>query len=136
MVPFNLQQGTIPAPGRIVTTFGQKMSNGVFSKGVFIETRPAAPVVAPINGRVVFAGVFRGYGNLVILELPHMGHALVSGMYEISAVVGDNISAGEPLGEMAQSPKGSHRLYFELREKGRPINPLLPEAASKNKVRG
>ena len=57
-------------------------------------------------------------------------------MAQISAVEGDDIFAGEPLGEMAQSPEGSQRLYFELRKKGRPINPLLPEAASRNKVRG
>ena len=80
--------------------------------------------------------MFRGYGNLVILELPDIGHALFSGMAQISAVEGDDIFAGEPLGEMAQSPGGSQRLYFELRKKGRPINPLLPEAASRNKVRG
>ncbi|MEC7944366.1 MAG: peptidoglycan DD-metalloendopeptidase family protein [Pseudomonadota bacterium] len=136
LTPFKLIEGTVPAPGRIVTTFGQRMPNGVLSKGVYIATPPAAPVVAPTKGRVVFAGMFRGYGNLVILELPDMGHALFSGMAQISAVEGDDIFAGEPLGEMAQSPEGSQRLYFELRKKGRPINPLLPEAASRNKVRG
>ena len=134
--PIKSLEGPAPAPGQIVTTFGQRMPNGMFSKGVYIATRPAAPVVAPKNGRVVFAGVFRGYGNLVILELPNLGHALISGMATISAVVGDNIFAGEPLGEMAQSPGSSQQLYFELRKQGHPINPLLPEAASRNKVRG
>ena len=133
--PFKLPRGPIPAPGRVVTGFGSKLPNGTLSKGVYIETRPASPVVAPTKGRVVFAGVFRGYGNLVILELPNKGHSLISGMATISAQIGDEVLAGEPLGEMAPSARKLPKLYFELRRQGRPINPL-PKSARSNKVRG
>jgi len=136
LTPFTLPGGPVPAPGRIVTGFGAKMPNGTLSKGIFIETRPSSPVVAPTKGRVVFAGEFRGYGNLVILELPNKGHALISGMARISAEIGDDVLAGEPLGEMAPSSRSSSKLYFELRRQGRPINPLPPKAAHRNKVRG
>ncbi|MEE2995549.1 MAG: peptidoglycan DD-metalloendopeptidase family protein [Pseudomonadota bacterium] len=131
-----LQQGPSPAPGQIITSFGEKMPSGIISKGIFIETRSSAAVVAPIKGRVVFAGIFRGYGNLVILELPNKGHALIAGMVKVSAGIGDEVLAGEPIGEMAPSNSSPPKLYFELRRKGRPINPLPPKAAHRNKVRG
>jgi septal ring factor EnvC (AmiA/AmiB activator) len=112
------------------------MPNGTFSKGISIVTRAAAPVVAPVPGRVVFAGRFRGYGNLVILELSDRGHALISGMSKISAQIGDEVLVGEPLGEMNPSTSAAPKLYFELRKRGRPINPLSSDTARKSKVNG
>ena len=106
------------------------------SKGVFVVTRPAAAVVAPVPGKVVFAGQFRGYGNLVILELRDRGHALISGMSRIDAQVGDDVLAGEPLGEMTPSTSATPKLYFELRRRGQPINPMPSDAARRNKVSG
>jgi len=134
--PVTISRGGLPAPGRIVTAFGQKMPNGTFSKGISIITRAAAPVVAPVPGRVVFAGRFRGYGNLVILELSDRGHALISGMSRISAQIGDEVLVGEPLGEMTPSTSAAPKLYFELRKRGRPINPLSSDTARKSKVNG
>lgn len=134
--PITLSRGALPAPGRVVTSFGQKMPNGTLSKGVFVVTRPAAAVVAPVPGKVVFAGQFRGYGNLVILELRDRGHALISGMSRIDAQVGDDVLAGEPLGEMTPSTSATPKLYFELRRRGQPINPMPSDAARRNKVSG
>lgn len=134
--PVTISRGALPAPGRVVTTFGAKMPNGTLSKGVFVVTRPSAAVVAPIPGRVVFAGQFRGYGNLVILELRDKGHALISGMSRIDAQVGDDVLVGEPLGEMTPSTGTAPKLYFELRRRGRPINPMPSDTARRNKVSG
>lgn len=134
--PVTISRGVLPAPGRVVTTFGAKMPNGTLSKGVFVITRPSAAVVAPIPGRVVFAGQFRGYGNLVILELRDKGHALISGMSRIDAQVGDDVLVGEPLGEMTPSTGTAPKLYFELRRRGRPINPMPSDTARMNKVSG
>ena len=134
--PVTISRGVLPAPGRIVTTFGAKLPNGTLSKGVFVVTRPAAAVVAPTPGRVVFAGQFRGYGNLVILELRDKGHALISGMSRIDAQVGDDVLVGEPLGEMTPSTGTAPKLYFELRRRGRPINPMPSDTARRNKVSG
>lgn len=134
--PVTISRGGLPAPGRVVTSFGQKMPNGTLSKGVFVVTRPAAAVVAPVPGRVVFAGEFRGYGNLVILELRGRGHALISGMSRIDAQVGDEVLVGEPLGEMTPSTSTTPKLYFELRRRGQPINPMPTGSARRNKVSG
>ena len=134
--PVTISRGVLPAPGRVVTTFGAKMPNGTLSKGVFVVTRPSAAVVAPIPGRVVFAGQFRGYGNLVILELRDKGHAMISGMSRIDAQVGDDVLVGEPLGEMTPSTGTAPKLYFELRKRGRPINPMPSDTARRNKVSG
>jgi septal ring factor EnvC (AmiA/AmiB activator) len=128
--------GALPAPGRIVMGYGETMPNGITSKGVSIATRPSAPVVAPQPGRVVFAGHFRGYGNLVIIELRDHIHILISGMEKIHASVGDEVLAGEPVGEMTPSTKEAPRLYFEVRRRGQPVNPMPPGAAHRNKVSG
>lgn len=136
LAPVTISRGALPVPGRVITAFGQKMPNGTLSKGISIITRPAAAVVAPVPGRVVFAGRFRGYGNLVILELNDKGHALISGMSRINAQIGDQVLAGEPLGEMTPSTSAAPKLYFELRKRGRPINPLSSDAARKSKVNG
>lgn len=121
--------GGLPAPGRIVTAFGDSLPNGLKSRGVSIATRPSASVVAPKPGRVVFAGVFRGYGNLVILELRNKEHALIAGLDKIHAEIGDEVLAGEPLGEMTPSTDDAPKLYFEVRRRGQPINPLPSSAA-------
>ena len=121
--------GGLPAPGRIVTAFGATLPNGLLSRGVSIATRPAAPVVAPQPGRVVFAGNFRGYGNLVILELRNKEHALIAGLGRIHAEIGDEVLAGEPLGEMTPSTAEAPTLYFEIRRRGQPINPVPSSAA-------
>ncbi|MAI49575.1 MAG: hypothetical protein CMM16_03285 [Rhodospirillaceae bacterium] len=134
--PVTRSRAALPAPGRVVTTFGQKIPNGGLSKGLVIITRPTATVVAPLPGRVVFAGQFRGYGNLVILELRERGHALISGMSRVDAQVGDKVLAGEPLGEMSASKRAISKLYFELRRRGQPINPLPSNAAPKDKASG
>lgn len=125
--------GGLPAPGRIVTSYGEKLPNGMVSKGISIATRPAASVVAPKAGRVVFAGNFRGYGNLVILELHDRKHALIAGLGKINAAIGDDVLAGEPLGEMTPSTSEAPKLYFELRQGGQPINPLPHSAALKTR---
>tara|TARA_R110000868_G_scaffold14669_1_gene67882 strand:- start:2628 stop:3908 length:1281 start_codon:yes stop_codon:yes gene_type:complete len=134
--PVTISRRPLPVPGRIVTAFGQKMPNGTLSRGISIATRPAAAVVAPVSGRVVFAGRFRGYGNLVILELRDRGHALISGMSGINAQIGDEVLVGEPLGEMTPSTSTAPKLYFELRKRGRPINPLSSDATRRSKVNG
>jgi septal ring factor EnvC (AmiA/AmiB activator) len=134
--PVTLLRDGLPVQGHVVTKFGDALGNGTHTRGIIIETRPSAPVVAPRAGRIVFAGQFRGYGNLVILELPRKGHALVAGMSTISAEIGDKVLAGEPLGEMTPSTSVVPKLYFELRRRGQPINPLPRNTAPRNKVRG
>ena len=128
----------MPASGKVVTLFGEK-SRGpdgltvTRSKGIEISTRANAQVVSPFDGKVVFAGPFRGYGRLLIIEHGEGYHSLIAGFDRLDSVVGQYLLAGEPVGIMGET---SPKLYLEMRQNGEAINPL-PWLASKNgKVSG
>jgi septal ring factor EnvC (AmiA/AmiB activator) len=112
----------LPAAGRIVSHYGNTDIGETFSKGIVIETRVQAGVVAPYDGEVVFAGSFRDYGRIVIIRHSGDYHTLLSGMDEIDCKPGQYLLEGEPIGSMGDS--GSTKLYMELREDGRPIDPM------------
>jgi len=129
----------LPASGRVVTRYGEPLErDGVRSsaKGIVIATRPAAQVVAPYDGKVAYAGPFKGYGRILIIEHGTRYHSLLAGLDRINAIVGQWVLAGEPLGLMAAPPGGAPELYMELRRTGRPINPLPWLAQSGEKVKG
>ena len=101
-----------PARGPVVTAYGEQMSKGVTSKGIIIKTRSQAQVISPYDGTVIFAGPFRGYGNLIIIEHGQGYLSLLAGLEEVDC----------ELGQMPES--GDTRLYVELRKDNHPINPL------------
>ena len=125
----------MPARGRLVALFGDQ-SNGVRNKGIGIETRDGAQVVTPYDGEVVFAGPFRGYGQLLIIEHGEGYHTLLAGFTRIDSILGQWLLAGEPVGIMGWGSKGGPVLYVELRRDGVAINPLPWLAVSENKVSG
>ncbi len=127
---------TLPVRGRLISRYGEATNFGNIAKGVRYETRPNAQVVAPFDGKVVFAGPFRTYGQILIIE--HRGgyHTLLAGLAQIDAVVGQWLLAGEPLGAMATRKNEKPTLYVELRRNGQPINPLPWITAEKQRVRG
>lgn len=114
----------LPARGRITGTFGEKTETGERRKGIVIATRPAAQIVAPFDGKVVFRGPFRGYGEILILE--HVGgyHTLLAGLDRTDAIAGQWLLAGEPVGVMGDAGRDAPELYLELRRDGQPISPL------------
>jgi septal ring factor EnvC (AmiA/AmiB activator) len=122
-----------PAAGRIVGRYGEQTDTGMTRKGIDLETRPGAQVVAPYEGRIVFAGQFRGYGQLLIIEHPGGYHSLLAGMARIDGVVGHRVLAGEPVGRMGNPKSGRPSLYVELRRNGQPINPVPWLIARKGK---
>lgn len=111
-----------PARGPVVTAYGEQMSKGVTSKGIIIKTRSQAQVISPYDGTVIFAGPFRGYGNLIIIEHGQGYLSLLAGLEEVDCELGQMLLAGEPVGQMPES--GDTRLYVELRKDNHPINPL------------
>lgn len=111
-----------PARGPVVTAYGEQMSKGVTSKGIIIKTRSQAQVISPYDGTVIFAGPFRGYGNLIIIEHGQGYLSLLAGLEEVDCELGQMLLAGEPVGQMPES--GDARLYVELRKDNHPINPL------------
>ena len=136
--PFSKAKGRLPLPvvGRVLELYGEPTSAGMTRKGIVIETRPEAQVLAPYRGRVVFAGPFRGYGQLLILEHSEGYHTLLAGLSRIDGIVGQELWAGEPVGRMDQVDDPRPSLYFELRRNGRPINPLPWLASRGTKVSG
>ncbi len=112
----------MPARGRIVTRYGEETSKGVSSKGIIVKTRPQAQVISPFDGNVIFAGPFRGYGNLIIIEHGAGYLSLLAGLDSIDCELGQMLLAGEPVGQMPDSSES--KLYIEIRKDNHPINPL------------
>lgn len=111
-----LPRYTLPVDGRLVGGFGDPRS-----RGISIAARAGAQVVAPGGGRVVFAGPYRGYGKIVIIDHSGGWTSLVTNLFQLDARVGQVVIAGAPLG-LAGS--GQPVLTLELRHQGNPVNPL------------
>ena len=123
--PFALARGSLlyPAAGRTSGQYGEAVRRGVTRKGLVIETRGSAQVVAPYGGKVVFVGNFRGYGQLLIIDHGDGYHTLLSGMKRIDGVMGQYLQLGEPVGIMGNPGANGPKLYVELRRNNQPINP-------------
>lgn len=126
----------LPARGRIVRRFGQSNEFGANAQGISIETLGGAQVIAPYDGRIAFAGTYRGYGQLLIIEHGEGYHTLLAGLSRIDGTVGQWLLAGEPVGQMAEESDRKPTLYVEMRHNGEPINPLPWLAASDRRVSG
>ena len=111
----------LPVDGRLVAAFGSRDDSGIRRNGLQLLPRSGAQVVAPGGGRIVFAGPYRGYGTIVIIEHANGWTSLVTGLSELAARVGQNVVAGSPLG-MAQLRDPA--VTLELRREGEPVNPL------------
>lgn len=135
--PFAKARGALlyPASGTLMRRYGENDELGVASKGLTFETRPGAQVVAPYDGRVLFAGPFKGYGQILIIEHSDGYHSLLAGLDRVESTAGQWLVAGEPVGVM---PGGETkpRLYLELRHDGQPINPMPWLATRDEKVSG
>jgi septal ring factor EnvC (AmiA/AmiB activator) len=107
----------LPAAGRILRRYGQRNA-----RGLTIETRSDAQIVAPGGGEVVFTGPFMDYGRMVIIRHADGLHSLLAGFDHIDVSPGDAVTPGEPLGRMGTKSAGN-RLYLELRKDGRPVDP-------------
>ncbi|WP_246463384.1 murein hydrolase activator EnvC family protein [Nitrospirillum iridis] len=125
---------TLPVAGPVAQRYGEQDTVGTTSRGIRISARAGSPVVAPYEGSVVFAGPFKGYGLILIVEHPNGYHSLIAGLGRIDTRVGQRVLTGEPMGAMASD--GTPTLYFELRRGGQPINPLRGFAGTEGKGQG
>jgi murein hydrolase activator len=118
----------LPTPGAVTVGFGKvvnpKFNTVTVQHGLDVEAPAGAPVVAVAAGRVVHAGWFKGYGNLLIVDHGEGYHTLVAHLATMQTAMGEDVAAGDVLGTVGDSGslKGPY-LYFELREKGRPVDP-------------
>jgi len=112
----------LPVTGRTVLGFGaREAGSAVPSQGLTLAPRPGAQIVSPGAGRVAFAGPYRGYGRIVIVEHAGGWTSLITGLERTDVVVGQQIVAGAPLGVAAAA---SPQVTVELRRDGEPVNPL------------
>ena len=147
-VAFASLRGQVPIPvnGVKLKEYGAPDGVGGVEKGVSIATRASAQVTAPADGWVVYAGPFRSYGQLLIINAGNGYHILLAGMERISVDLGQFVLTGEPVAVMGN---GSHIaailatgssqpvLYIEFRKDGIPVDPGPWWAAGEGeKVRG
>ena len=111
----------LPLAGRLIAGFGDLQPGLPRSRGISIAARAGAQAVAPAAGRVAFAGPYRGYGNIVIIEHPGGWTTLVTGLGQLDARIGQRLVAGSPLGVAGP---GKPLVGLELRRNGEPVDPL------------
>lgn len=112
----------LPVEGRLTTGFGEVSASGVTSRGLTFAVAGEAAVTAPAAGTVVFAGPFRGYGTVVILDHGGGWTTLIAGIGAISVKTGQKVAQNAPIGA---APVGdTPRITVELRRKGRAVDPV------------
>ncbi len=132
-IPFEKAKGLLPFPaqGTRLTSFGGTDEDGVKAQGIHLETRGGAQITSPSDGWVIYAGRFRSYGQLLIINAGGGYHILLAGLGQIYTGVGQFVLAGEPvaaMGEKTEVAQGSVEsrnpvLYIEFRKNARPVDP-------------
>src|SRR3954468_1872651 len=146
-IAFAAAKKTLPFPlnGIRIRDFGMPDGLGGSEKGLSLASRSGAQVTAPCDGWVVYAGPFRSYGQLLILNAGGGYHVLLAGMERISVDPGQFVLTGEPVAVMGGGPQsaaavatGSSQpvLYIEFRKDGSPVDPSPWWASDSEKVRG
>lgn len=136
----------LPVNGTKIRDFGGSDGAGGVEKGISLAARPGAQVTTPCDGWVVYAGPFRSYGQLLILNAGGGYHVLIAGMERISVNIGQFVLTGEPIATMGTTSQvasilatnaSQPVLYVEFRKDGTPIDPGPWWAANEGeKVRG
>lgn len=109
--------------GSIVRGFGAQAGGAPASQGAVVRTRAGAAITAPAAARVAYAGEFRSYGQVLILDLDG-GYALVlTGLGAVGVRVGEAVTVGQTIGQMPASATTAPELYVEVRRNGQPIDP-------------
>ena len=136
----------LPVNGVRIREFGASDGASGTQKGLSIATHGSAEITAPCDGWVVYAGPFRSYGQLLILNAGGGYHVLLAGMERISVDLGQFVLTGEPVAVMGGGSQVSAAvatgtkqpvLYVEFRKDGTPIDPSPWWATNEGeKVRG
>jgi murein hydrolase activator len=136
----------LPVNGTKIREFGTSDGVGGIEKGISLAARPGAQVTTPCDGWVVYAGPFRSYGQLLILNAGGGYHVLIAGMERISVNIGQFVLTGEPVATMGSTSQvasilstnaSQPVLYVEFRKDGTPIDSGPWWAANEGeKVRG
>lgn len=117
-----------PVTGTIVLPYGSQTDPifklPVFRSGIHIKTAPNSDVKSVHEGKIVFAESFKGFGQLVIVNHGGGYHTLYGNLARIFSQNGAIIKERQAIGEVGESQLlGTTALYFEIRYKGKPLNP-------------
>ncbi|WP_336739916.1 murein hydrolase activator EnvC family protein [Aureimonas altamirensis] len=123
-----------PVSGETILGFGQVDAGGRSSSGMRFASAFGDRVIAPADAEVLYAGPFRSYGQLLILNAGDGYHIVLAGMAEIDVDVGQFVLAGEPVARMGARrlaergdgqypPESGPELYVEFRKDGQPVDP-------------
>ena len=132
---FRKGAATLPVAGHIIRRFGALDKQGEKSRGIVIRTRRNAAVVAPYDGQIQFAGRFRNFGRILIIRHGGGYHSVLLGLNRIDVVAKQWVLAGEPVGVVGEFQASGPELYYEIRQSGRPVDPLPWLAANQRNVR-
>ncbi len=150
-LPFDKAKGLLPVPviGKRLKSYGSSTEYGSQSEGISVQTRANAQVTSPSDGWVVYAGPFRSYGQLLIMNAGGGYHILLAGMNNIYVKVGQFVLAGEPVATMGglqanydntdlNNNEAENRpvLYIEFRKNGSPVDPDPWWAKGSEKAQG
>ncbi len=109
----------LPVAGTVVTGLGEVSPTGIRARGLTLATRPDAQIVSPAGGRIVFAGPFRGFGQIVIIDHGRGWTSLLTNLAARDVRVGDSVVQGSPIGRAARVRP---QVTVELRRNMRPID--------------
>ncbi len=110
-----------PAEGRLISTFKGTGTR----KGVDIAGKLGQPIRAAAGGRVVYSGNgLKGYGNLIIIKHGEDYLSAYAHNRDIFVTEGEPVQQGQKIGEMGPTSNNQVALYFEIRQEGKPVNPL------------
>jgi septal ring factor EnvC (AmiA/AmiB activator) len=118
-----------PVKGAVSAPFGKfthpEFAAEIIRKGIDIEATRGEPIKAVERGRVVYAGHFSGYGNMVIVDHGERYYTIYGHLADMLKKNGDEVGRGEALGRVGASESmGGAKIYFEMRKDGRSVDPL------------
>lgn len=135
--PFAQLRGQLPLPaaGQWVTGFNEEDGLGGQTKGATMETIAGASITSPAEGWIIYAGEFRSYGEILILDAGNGYHILMAGMQSVIADTGQFVLQGEPIAQMGTqsvaiaglgftAAREKPMLYVEFRKDGASIDPM------------
>ncbi|MEI8320415.1 MAG: peptidoglycan DD-metalloendopeptidase family protein [Alphaproteobacteria bacterium] len=111
-----------PVQGKVISYFGEDHLLNPQGKGVLFQARSKEFVFSPLSGKIVYAGPFRRYKDIIIIAHNEVYHTILTGLDRIDVMTGEWIKAGEPLG-VINDAKDKNFLYVELRRQGTPVDP-------------
>jgi len=118
-----------PNDGKLVSRFGRqkhpRFNEMIYRKGIEITPRRGGEVRSIFGGEIVYADWFRGYGMMIMIDHGETYYSLYAHLAQLLVGLGDEVKKGDILGEVGGTGlSDGSKLYFEIRHKGKPTNPI------------